>query len=138
MNLSKETIFAILAGLALGTLTALGAWKITQKKEITLPSIQQKASLPPKPTLTMTLTQPENEALFSKPEASVSGQTQAGTQIIINGPGDDQALMASSDGSFSAKVNLEEGQNEIVVTALTVDGLEKSETRTVTYTKEEF
>lgn len=138
MNLSKETIFAILAGLALGTLAAFGAWKISQKKEVSLPVIQQEASLPPKATLALTLTQPENEALLDKPELLVSGKSQSGVQVIINGPDDDQALTASADGSFSTKVNLEEGTNEIVVTALTIDGLEKSETRTVTYTKEEF
>lgn len=138
MNLSKETVFAIIAGLLLGVLAAFGAWKITQKKEVSLPLIQQEASLPPKAAFTLTLAQPENEALLDKPEASVSGQTQAGVQIIINGPTDDQVLTASADGSFSAKVALDEGLNEIVLTALTGDGLEKSETRTVTYTKEEF
>lgn len=138
MNLSRETIFAILAGLALGTLAALGAWKISQKKEITLPISQQEAGLPPKATFTLILTQPENETLLNKPEAFVSGKTQPGAQIIINGPFDDQMLTASDNGSFSTKVTLEEGQNEIVLTALTADGLEKSETRTVAYTKEEF
>ena len=138
MNLSKETIIAILAGLALGTLAAFGAWKISQKKEVSLPVIQQEASLPPKTTFILTLTQPENDALLDKPEASISGKTQSKAQIIINGPLDDQVLKASGDGSFTAKVNLDEGQNEIVITALNSDGSEKSETRTVTYTKEEF
>lgn len=138
MNLSRETIFAILAGLVLGTLAAFGAWRISQKKEINLPLVQQEPSIPPKTPFTLTLSQPENEAFLNKPEALVSGKTQGGIKIIINGPSDDQVLTASNDGSFSAKVNLEEGQNEIVVTALTGDGLEKSEIRTVTYTKEEF
>lgn len=138
MNLSKETIFAITAGLILGVLAALGAWKISQKKEINLPLIQQEPSIPTKLPFTLTLTQPENDALLEKPEASVSGKTQSNTQVIINGPLDDQVIKSSNDGSFSAKVSLDEGANQIVVTALNSDGSEKSETRTVTYTKEEF
>lgn len=140
MNFGKETILAGVAGFVLGLAAAWAVWSLPQilpqKKS---PTIVEQS---PAPSLaegfSLTLAAPEDGALSDSGEVTVSGKTQAGATVVISGPSADDVLEASSDGSFTTKVTLDEGANEISVTAYATDGTEKSEVRTVNYTKEEF
>ncbi len=139
MNFGRETILAGVAGFALGLLAAWAVWSLPQF----LP--QKKAPVAvesPAPNLaeafSLSLNQPEDGSLTETAEVTVSGKTQAGATVVINGPLTDEVVEAGNDGSFSSKLTLEEGANEINVTAYATDGSEKTETRTVNYTKEQF
>lgn len=138
MNLGRETILAGVAGFALGLLAAWAVWfipQITSKKE--LPTVREEVT--PSPVgFTLTLTQPEDEAILATASTQVLGKTVGGATVVISGPLGDEVVEATADGTFSTTVSLEEGVNEIVVTAYGKGGEEKIETRTVTYTKEEF
>ncbi len=139
MNFGRETIMAGVAGFVVGLLAAWAVWSLPQ----ILP--QKKAPVAvesPAPNIaeafSLTLSQPEDGSLIDTDEVNISGKTQAGATVVINGPLADEVIEATSDGSFSSKLTLEEGANEINVTAYATDGSEKTETRTVNYTKEEF
>lgn len=140
MSLNRETILAGVAGFALGLLAAwavLSLPQVTPKKE--LPTIQKVTPSPVAGAFSLTLSQPEDGAISSTTTTQVVGKTEKGTTVIISGSLGDEIIEATGDGSFSITVGLEEGVNEIVVTAYSPDEKEeKTETRTVTYTKEEF
>lgn len=143
MNLGRETILAAVAGLGVGLLAAWAVWNLPnvlpQKKapnEITEKEIP--ASETAVEAFNLTLSQPENDALVETNQVTVTGKTSQGTTVVINGPLKDEIVTAGNDGSFSATMTLEEGANEIIVTAYDKTGTEKSETRTVNYTKEQF
>lgn len=138
MNLGRETILAGVVGFALGLLAAWAVWSIPQiiPKKPQLPPVAEEVTAPKE--FILTLTQPTDEAILETPQASVSGKTEAGATVVISGPAGDEVVEATGDGTFSTTVTLEEGANEIVVTAYGPNDEEKTETRTVTYTKEEF
>lgn len=139
MSLGRETILAGVAGFALGLLSAWAVLSISQivpqKQE--LPPVVQKEA-PPK-EFTLTLTSPADEAVLETPQVSVAGKTEGGATVVVAGPLGEEVVEATADGTFTTTVALEEGVNEIVVTAYPpAGGEEKTETRTVNYTKEEF
>ena len=141
MNLGRETILAGVVGFALGLLAAWAVWSIPQilPKRETPPPVSEEA-IAPEETFGLSLTQPEDEAIFDTASATVSGKTEAEATVIINGPLGEEVVETTSEGTFSTTVTLEEGANEIVVTAYppTGEGEEQTETRTVFFTKEEF
>lgn len=140
MNLGKETIIAAVVGFAVGLAAAWAVWQIPQllpKKEA--PTTFEETAPETTSAFTLTLNQPEDEAILDTAEASVSGKTEKGATVVVNGPLTDEVVEAGDDGSFSTTVKLEEGANEIVVTAYPAgEGEERSVTRTVSYTKEEI
>lgn len=146
MNLGRETILAGVVGFAVGLLAAWAVWSIPQiapkrEKEIQPVTVQEETTPKPAETLTLALTQPEDETISTNDEVQVSGKTAAGATVIVSGPLAEEVIEARSDGTFSTTVSLEEGANEIVVTAYPPAGElgeEKTETRTVNFTKEEF
>lgn len=145
MNLGRETILASLVGFAVGLLAAWAVWRIPQ-----LPSSQPLPSPPkeevapkaeeaiPTSEFSLELTQPEEGAILSSKVATVAGKTKAGATVVVSGPLKDEVFEATGDGTFSVSLDLTEGANEIVVTAYSQEGLEKTETRTVASTSEEF
>ncbi len=140
MNFGRETILAGIAGFALGLGAAWAVWNLPEllPQKNTSTTVEQS----PTPSLaegfSLSINQPEDGSLSDTGEVTVSGKTQAGATVVVNGPSADDVLEASSDGSFKTTVALDEGANEIDITAYASDGTEKSETRTVNYTKEEF
>lgn len=142
LHMTKETILAIIAGLSIGVLAAWGVWNLTLKKteNPTLPGILRTESpIPDKTTeFELILNEPPNESFQTAQAASVSGKTVQAATVVISTATDEEVLTASSDGSFSTEIILEEGQNEISVTAFTQSGEEKTETKTINYTSEEF
>lgn len=145
MNLGRETILAAVVGFLVGLLAAWAVWNIPQlvSKKETPPSVQEQETLttPQETTFTLNLTQPDDGTILNEAEATIAGQTETGATVVINSPLEDKVIEATEEGKFSATLGLEEGVNEIVVTAYSPSGKageEKTETRTVTYTKEEF
>lgn len=144
MNFSRETILAAIAGLAVGLLAAWAVWSLPNflpKKEEAPTEITQEEITPSETVeeaFNLTLSQPENEALMETNQVTVIGKTSKGATVIVNGPLKDEVVTTGNDGSFSVTITLEEGANEINVTAYDKTGTEKSEIRTVNYTKEQF
>jgi len=142
MNLGKETILVGIAGFALGLVAAWAVWTLPQivsKKESSVIIQKPVASSLLSPSFFLQVDKPVNDSISSTNELTVSGKTLSGTTIVISSVNDDQVMEASGDGQFNLPVNLEEGSNEIVITAYSPSGNEeKNETRIVNYTAEEF
>jgi cytoskeletal protein RodZ len=65
------------------------------------------------PAISITITSPQNGATLSSGTVTVTGKTSPNADVFVN----DQEVHADASGNFSAKIDLDEGQNEIIVTA---------------------
>lgn len=142
MNFNKETILAAILGFSLGLTAAWLVFRlpglINQEKKVSTLISQEETTIP-RESFSLNLTSPGDETMATESQVKISGQTQAGATVVVAGPLADEVWQAGADGSFTGEVALEEGVNEITITAYSPDSQEeKTETRTITYTQEEF
>ncbi|GFE62918.1 hypothetical protein AOG2_35070 [Geobacter sp. AOG2] len=89
-------------------------------------------SAPAAANLVLTVSTVADGSFTNNPTLNVSGtvtDTVAIQSVTVNG----QAVTVAADGSFSTVVTLQAGANTIAVVALDSAGIQKSDTRTVTY-----
>ncbi len=146
MSLKKEMVSAIILGLLLGVATALIAAKIPQK------ILGQKMEANPMPTaeaeptinpvsendkIGLEILLPQDQELVMNPEINISGRAKGKQTILVITSSFEDVVVASDDGTFTSKVKLEEGANEIKVFALSDDVVEEKSI-IVNYSKEEI
>lgn len=68
--------------------------------------------------MTLDVISPKNQSTVTSPSLVVLGQTQPKAEVTVN----ENELIAGSNGAFSQKITLEEGENYIIVTASDEDG----------------
>ncbi|MDG6226195.1 MAG: hypothetical protein QCI82_11880 [Candidatus Thermoplasmatota archaeon] len=78
----------------------------------------------------LTLSSPENGIEVDTNVLTVSGTTESGAALVVNGVN----AYVAEDGTFSIDISLFPGSNTIVVTSTDASGNHAVETRTVTYT----
>lgn len=118
----------------LGTFYYFTYYPIAQKDtEVTrLPVTSQPVSL------TLYLSSPDYDQLVFNPNLLVEGKTSPEAVAIVNLNDDDQMIKASGQGDFSATLILQEGINQLSVTAFDNQGNRKTEDRTVYYSTEKL
>lgn len=89
-------------------------------------------------SLTLNLSSPDDNKLVFKSVALVEGTATPNSLVVLSTNSDDQILKVSPTGSFSQTINLDEGVNQIMVSAFDNTGNSKQETRMVYYSKEEI
>lgn len=148
--MNKDAILATAIGLVLG-LTIAGAFifgpslvktlpKITLPT-ITIPKITPKTT--PQPTSTpkefgITITAPLPDAVEPKNDVVVSGDTESGATVVIQGTLDEDVVTAGTDGAYAGKVTAVEGKNDITVTAYGAQEKQAQSTVTIYFTQESF
>lgn len=110
----------------------------TQVSETPTPSSKDQtplsgatASLSEVPTvaqITLTVTDPKNQAVVSFSPIVVKGKTIANAQVFVN----DAETKADSSGYFSVTLPIDEGENEIIVVANNDNGEYAEQSVTVT------
>jgi hypothetical protein len=73
--------------------------------------------------------------MTNEQEITISGKTKSDALIAISSPLDEKITTAASDGTFSERVKLDEGSNEILIVSRFND-LEAQKRILVNYTKE--
>lgn len=148
--MNKDAILATMIGLALGlSITSVfifGPNLIKSLPKITFPTITLPKTAPkptPQPAILskafgVTITAPLPEAVELKKDIVVSGITETGATVVIQGPNDDDVVTAGTDGAYAGKITAEEGKNDITVTAYGPEGKQAQSTVTIYYTEEEF
>ena len=84
------------------------------------------------------VTNPDDQSLLFNSRLLISGQTASNATVIINGDGNISEVDADKNGNFSQDLTLDEGLNQITVTAFNDEGNQKSITRQVYYSKEQI
>ncbi len=149
--MNKDAILATIIGLILG-LTIAGVFIFGPGIARALPkfmlptfSFPRPATLaPPQPTsapkeFTVSITAPLPDAVEPKKDVVVSGLTARSATIVIQGPVDEDIVMAGQDGAYAGRVTATEGKNEITVTAYAEGGAKQAQSSiTIFYTEESF
>lgn len=113
----------------------------------TLPASQTKPiAVVPTPTTAQTtdkdhvlkIDNPKDEAVFDKKLITISGKTVSGTTIIVATEDNDQVITPAGNGDFTTTQSIPDGTSLLNITAIFPDGVEKKETRTVTFSTESF
>lgn len=148
--MNKDAILATVIGLILGlSITAVfifGPNLVKALPKITFPTISLPKNTPkpvPQPTIPpkafgVTITAPLPEAVEPKKDIVVSGMTETGATVVIQGPNDDDVVTAGVDGAYAGKVTASEGKNDITVMAYGSTGQQAQSTVTIYFTEEEF
>ncbi len=68
--------------------------------------------------ISLTITSPVNGGTLASTDATVKGKTAPGADVFVN----DQSGKADANGNFSISLGLDEGINQIVVSANDADG----------------
>ncbi len=141
--MKAEKIVLSFVAVLIGLIAAGGAFYIYQLTQI-VPEENKKAieSLNPTPTPEDTnilvIQSPKDEEVFSKRLVTISGKTTPGAIIQISTEDSDEVIKPASNGNFTATQTIPQGTSIMYITAIFEDGREKQETRTVTFTTEEF
>ena len=81
---------------------------------------------------------PQDEEVFDKRQVTVSGKTIQGTTIIVSTEDSDEVISPANNGDFTLTITIPSGTSQIKITAIFPDGTEKTETKTVTFSTEDF
>ena len=84
-------------------------------------------------TLSLVINSPAVEEVVSVSSVTVTGTTSANANITITGGKVDIISVADANGEVSETVTLNEGQNDLVVTAFDSNGIQISQTVNVVY-----
>ncbi|MBI2405831.1 hypothetical protein HYV21_02155 [Candidatus Microgenomates bacterium] len=133
----KEVLIAILLGATLGLAIAFGVYRAN----LALRSTPTTTQATPAPTSapsssTLTITQPEDEALVDTDSITVEGKTAPNATVVITSPVDEVTALADNSGTFRAEVKLEPGANALLVTSFGEDNNSVEKELTITYSTE--
>lgn len=138
-NISTTSfIFSMLVILLLGSAFFLALHFYLNPKQIpvTFQNYQPVTTLPV--SLTLDLSNPDDNLLVFDSSLLVSGKTVTGALIIITLNNQNQLLTANPDGYFSQTVKLSPQVNQLSVSAFDNLGNYKSEQRTIYFSEEKL
>ena len=135
--MNRDTVIASAVGFGIGLIAAIGLWVV--------PRLMPKSASPTaSPTLaaasptanvngsvSFDIASPKDGELSKEKAITVSGHTDGDLVTIITPT--DQEIVTPQNGNFSAKINLADGANEIVVTSLKKDKSQQGKSVTVFY-----
>lgn len=138
----KEILVAIIIGGLLGIAIAFGVWRANIALSPQAQPSQTEATGSPIPTgktpttLTLTITEPEDEAVVGEANVTVLGLASPQATIAIASEKGETIVTSDNKGNFSGVVELSEGTNVITVTAFDSEGETIEKQITVVYSTE--
>jgi len=88
------------------------------------------------PKATLVLATPKDQEATTSAQIKVSGKTNSASLVTAYTDTQEETFESDENGDFSGTLTLDEGPNEITVTAFGQDAEETSETRSVVYVTE--
>lgn len=145
--MKKEVIWVIVTAFGLGLIITYGvltARKALEKQKQAPPSeVSEEVSPAPTseptlPLLSLTIYQPEDEAVVDEPTILLKGKTASNAVIAILTEEDELILEADDEGNFETEIDLVDGANEIIISAFDEEANEVSQTLNLVYTEAEI
>ena len=140
--MKKEKIILSFAAALIGIFVAASAFFIYQYTrrvdEGDVKKITINPSPAPKSSIFLTVDEPVDETVVEDRIIRVAGKSVPDARIVVLTKDSEEGGIASSNGSFSMDITLAVGENVIEIIALSIEGETIKETRTVTYSTEEF
>lgn len=140
----KERVVIIFIAVTLGLLaTTIGFFLYeTSKpnKEISSSTTVKPKKPAPAPTndILLSISSPKNEIVTSNRTIQVKGTTDPENTVIISTNQEDIAVAPTSNGSFSASISIDSGENKLSITAVNSLGNSKKITQTISFSSDEF
>lgn len=82
--------------------------------------------------------EPADESLTAKRTLVIKGVTNPGNLVVISTNLEDVEVKPTTEGNFSASIDIDAAANEIVTRAIAANGDSVQDIKTVTYSTEEF
>lgn len=141
--MKKERAILSFIAIGIGLMFAGIAFYLYQGTK-TIPSnsktvaIEKPVPTPEKSSLFLTVNEPDDEKVYNKKVINVSGKTIADAVVIILTDSDQEVIRPTKTGEFSTTMTIEDGENNLEITAIAPNGEDKIVRQTVTYSTEEF
>ncbi len=121
----KEVLLAIIVGIALGAVILFGINLANKSVSSSTSTGQTKNSgANPTPTVankSLTIVSPLNHSVTTEKMILLTGRAHPGANLAIISELDDLLIEASPEGTFSAQINLEAGENIITISEVQKD-----------------
>ena len=139
----RERLIIVFVAVAIGLIvTTLIFFLYQQTKTIPNQSNKnagsQNSASPTKSPNYLTIDEPQDEVLSDRRLLQVKGRTHPEDVIVVSTNQEDKVVRPISDGKFAVSITIDAGANVIVVRSIAPDGSEKKDSRTVTFSTEEF
>lgn len=133
-------IVAIVAGLFITT-AGFFIYQATKKPSSTGSKKIVTDVLPtenPTGSLYLKVAEPSDELITTKRTLEIKGSTNPSNTIVISTNQQDVTAKPTVDGQFSVTIEIDAGANIVISRAIAPNGDSVTDTRTVTYSSEEF
>lgn len=139
----RERLIIVFVAVAIGLIVTTLIFFLYQQTK-TIPNQpnknagSQSSTSPTESPKYLTIDQPQDETLSDRRLLQIKGKTHAEDIVVVSTNQEDKVIRPTSDGKFAVSITIDAGANIIVVRSIAPDGSEKTESRTVTFSTEEF
>jgi hypothetical protein len=141
---AERVILSFLA-VIVGLIAAGGAFYLYQMTKV-VPDKDNNLTLLPKVSVSptpdkanlLTVDSPKDEEVITKKSITISGKTKTDATVIVTSEDNDEVIKPASNGNFSVTLSIPNGTTIIYITAIFPNGEEKTITKTVTFSTEDF
>ena len=123
----KLSILLIVVMIIIAALVSLYFLVVIKPEELLQPPAREISKA------VFTLNEPNDQQATTSAQITVAGKTSPNIQVSAYTSTTEEIFESDQDGNFSGVLNLDEGPNEITITAFGTSGEDISETRSVVY-----
>lgn len=141
--MKSEKIILAFIGVVIGLIFAGAGFYIYQTTKTLPDSVSKvintkKATPTPNSDFFLAISEPENELVVNKKVVTVSGKTIPEAVVSIVTDNSQEVVKPTRMGDFKTTITIGNGENIIMITSISPDGVSKTEERVVSFSTEEF
>lgn len=141
--MKTEKIIISFIAVVIGLLFAGVAFYLYQSTKIVKPSNTKTVTIiPPTPTFAPTVflsvENPKDGDVVNKKTININGKTIPDATILVSTETSDEVVAPARNGAFSVTATIEDGTNQLTITAIAPNGEEAKVIRTITFSTENF
>lgn len=138
----KERIVIVFIAIALGLFVTTLIFFIYQQTKIlpkeTPKSLGKIVTPAPENSILLNIDEPKDESITDRRTIQIKGKTNPENTIIASTNQEDVVANPTSDGQFSISITIDTGVNIILTRVITPNGEEKTDSRIISFSTEEF
>lgn len=137
----KEVILALIIGIIIGGVILYGLKIANQSATTEVSETENTITNPtvtPTPSQDLIINTPENHTVTFEDQITINGKTLPNTNLAIITEDEDDLIQSDKQGLFSTTVDLTEGENKIIITAIISDENQPSKELLVIYTQDKI
>jgi hypothetical protein len=137
----KERIVIIFIAVTLGLLvTTIGffLYETSKPNKDIKPDITKKEKIEPQPNekTKLTILSPKDEAVSANRTIQVKGITDSQNTVIISSNTEDVVVSPTSEGTFTATITIDAGENKLIVRAIDASGETEEVIQTISFSSD--